>query len=311
MTIDPHAQPNAFSERQPISDEEVLKLRRFVWADGAISPDEAAQLFALNDGAGPANGWSDFFVEAMCDYLIGRGQPRGYVTSDDADWLMFHVNRDGRIDSFAELELIVRLFERAQFVPESLKQFALAAIEQTILTGEGPTRRGREIAPGEVDEAEAALLRRLIFAQGSEAPAKVSRAEAELLFRIKDGTLGADNSPEWKRLFVQGVANHLMAHQAYVAPPAEDAARMERPYSANPMRVLGALGRPDVAGFGDALFGVEGDRVAKHASAVAQDAKVTAEESHWLSRLLEADGARDELEEALLAFLDEEGARPF
>lgn len=311
MTIDPHAQPGAFSERKPISDDEVLKLRRFVWADGAISPDEAEQLFSLNDGASPANDWSDFFVEAMCDYLIGRGQPRGYVTSADADWLIFHLNRDGRIDSFAELELIVKLFERAQFVPEALKQFAMSTIEQTILSGEGPTRRGGDIRPGRVDDAEAALLRRLIFAQASDGPAKVSRAEAELLFRIKDATIGADNSPEWKRLFVQGVANHLMAHQAYVTPSADEAARMDRPYAANPMRVISSLGKLDLAAAGDALFGREDQRIAQYDRAVAQDAQVTPDEAHWLQRLFEADGARDELEEALLAFIEEEGSRPF
>src|SRR6476661_3742355 len=94
--------------RKPISEEEVLKLRRCVWADGSISPDEASRLFDLNDEAAPSNDWSDFFVEAMCEYLIGRGQPRGYVTDADADWLMFRINRDGRVETCAELELIVK-----------------------------------------------------------------------------------------------------------------------------------------------------------------------------------------------------------
>jgi hypothetical protein len=182
---------NTNADRKPITDNEVLKLRRYVWADGSISPDEASQLFDLNDAASPSNDWSDFFVEAMCDYLIGRGQPRGYVTDADADWLMFHINRDGRVDSFAELELIVKLFERAEYVPESLKRFALTAIQQIVLTGEGPTRRGGDIAPGRIDDAEVALLRRLIFARGGDGPAKVSRTEAELLFRWKDATLEA------------------------------------------------------------------------------------------------------------------------
>ena len=65
MTIDPSSQPGAFESRQPISEEEVLKLRRYVWADGGISPDEAAQLFDLNDAAAPSNEWGDFFIEAM------------------------------------------------------------------------------------------------------------------------------------------------------------------------------------------------------------------------------------------------------
>jgi len=296
--------------RKPISDEEVLKLRRYVWADGSISPDEASQLFDLNDGADPSNGWSDFFVEAMCDYLIGRGQPRGYVTAADADWLMYHINRDGRIDTYAELELIVKLFERAEAVPAALKSFVLTAIEQIVLTGEGPTRRGGEIAPNRIDDAEVALLRRLIFAPASDGPARVSKSEAELLFRLKDATLGADNSPEWKRLFVQGIANYLMSHQAWVPLSSASQARLEDPRSnsATPFRqVLDRIGR-NPGSFGAAIFGKsEQARIAEHDRAVARDAEVTPQEAEWLKALLDADGARDELEQALLDFLSEDG----
>ncbi len=299
-------------ERKPISDEEVLKLRRYVWADGSISPDEASQLFDLNDAATPSNGWSDFFVEAMCDYLIGRGQPRGYVTDADANWLMFHLNRDGRIDNYAELELIVKLFERADYVPESLKRFALTAIQQIVLTGSGPTRRGGDIVPGRIDDAEVGLLRRLIFAPASDGPAKVSRSEAEMLFRLKDATLDADNSPEWKRLFVQGIANYLMAHQAWVPLDGASQTRLEDPRALKhtPFReVLNCIGR-NPATIREILFGEdERARIAEHGRAVSRDAEVTPAELEWLKSLLDADGARDPLEQALLDFLAEDGVQ--
>ena len=299
-------------DRKPISDEEVLKLRRYVWADGSISQDEAAQLFDLNDAATPSNNWSDFFVEAMCDYLIGRGQPRGYVTQPDADWLMYNINRDGQIDSHAELELIVKLFERANSVPESLKCFALTTIEQIVLKGSGPTRRGGDITPGRIDDAEVTLLRRLIFAPASDGPAKVSKNEAEMLFRLKDATLDADNSPEWKRLFVQGIANYLMAHQAWVPLSGADQARLEeaRPIEATPFReVLDKLGR-NPASIREILFGPDEHALgAAYERAVARDAEVTPEESAWLKALLDADGARDPLEQALLDFLEADGVR--
>jgi hypothetical protein len=299
------------SDRKPISDEEVLKLRQYVWADGSISPDEASQLFDLNDAASPSNDWSDFFVEAMCDYLIGRGQPRGYVTQADADWLMYNLNRDGEIDSYAELELIVKLFERAEAVPESLKRFALTAVQQIVLTGSGPTRRGGDIAPGRIDDAEVTLLRRLIFAPASDGPAKVSRSEAEMLFRLKDATLGADNSAEWKRLFVQGIANFLMAHQTWVPLDGKAQARLEDPRAnTTPFReVLGRLGR-NPATIREILFGEdEHGRAAAYDRAVARDAEVTPEESAWLKQLLDADGARDPLEQALLDFLEADGVK--
>ena len=217
MTFDPSVQPGAFDGRHPVSSEEVLRLRRTFWADGKVSPEEAAELFALNAGAVPTNEWADFFVEALCEYLIARGEPRGHVADADAGWLIAQIDHNGRIESHAELELLVKLFERAEHVPESLKHFALREIEQTVLTGSGPTRRAGEVVPGEIGDAEAQLLRRLVFAPGSDGPARVSAAEADLLFRLKEATLGADNSSEWQRLFVQGLANHLMAYGSSAA----------------------------------------------------------------------------------------------
>jgi hypothetical protein len=312
MTIDPSSQPGAFASRQPISEEDVLKLRRNVWADGSISPDEAAQLFELNDAAAPGNEWTDFFVEAMCDFLIARGEPRGYVTEADAKWLIHHISKDGRIDSHAELELVVKLLERADYVPESVKQFALCEIERTVLAGSGPTRRGGDIRPGQVDDSECALLRRLVFAAAGDGPARVSRSEAELLFRLKDATLGADNSADWQRLFVQGVANFLMAHQSYSPISRETAARLEQPYRPDSLRnVLAKLGR-EPASLSEALsFESESDRIAEHDAAAAQDAEVNSGEAEWLKRLVDGDGARDPMEQALLEFLAEDGIRPF
>jgi hypothetical protein len=316
MTIDPSVPAGGFAGRQPISDEEVRKLRRQMWADGTISTEEASRLFALNEQNAPSSEWTDFFVEALCDYLMARGQPRGYVTQSDAIWLEHHISRDGRVDSHAELELLVKLLERADSVPETLKEFALAQIEQIVLSGSGPTRHGGTIEPGRIDDAEVALLRRMIFAPAGDGPAKVSRAEAEMLFRLKDATLGAANAADWPRLFVQGVANHLMAHQSFV-PTAEIATRMETPYQPNPLGfVFNRLGRErasptEVRAVLDGEDLGDDKRAAARRAAVAADAQVTGDEAGWLHRLFEADGARDDLEQALLDFLAEDGARPF
>ncbi|HLS80390.1 MAG TPA: hypothetical protein VK025_03200, partial [Steroidobacter sp.] len=173
----------------------------------------------LNDAlAARSAEWCDFFVEAIGEFVINGSEPKGYVSDDNARWLMARLDRDGRLDSMAELELLVRVLERAANAPETLKTYALAQIEKAVLTGTGPTRSGGELAPNCVSDAEARLLRRVLFAAGGDGPAAVSRAEAELLFRLKDASRGAANGPEWKRLFVQGVGNHLMG---YVSPTAQ------------------------------------------------------------------------------------------
>lgn len=315
MTFDPSAQPGAFSNRQPISGQDLRNLRSEVWASGSVSEPEAEKLFELNQTFEPTPEWTDFFVVAICEYLLSQGEPRGYVTEDEATWLLRHVNQDGQVRTHAELELIVKLLERAEYAPGSLRRFALGAIEKTVLTGEGPTRQDGPAGAPRVDAAEAALIRRLIFAPASDGPAKVSSAEAEMLFRLKDATLGQDNAPEWKKLFVQGVANSLMAHQPYTPPSPSEEMRLEAPYHAHPFgHVLGRLGSdmPSAHELRDAVFGENQDeKIAAFNQDVAADADVTASEGGWLKRLSDRDGVRDEYEQALLDFLAQEGIRPF
>jgi hypothetical protein len=305
----------AFDHATPVSADELRELRQRLWADGGISQAEAEELFARNAAVQPSNEWTDFFIEALSGYLIENSQPRGYVSEEAAAWLIRQIEQDGRVESQAELELIVKLLEHADYAPESLKTFAVAEIEKTVLTGSGPTRRGGGLTPGRIDDSEVALLRRLIFAPAGDGPAKVSKAEAEMLFRLKDATLATANSTEWKKLFVQGVANHLMAHQVFAAPSPEDELRMEAPYKADPFgHILSKLG-DHIANpheFGEALFGEDQDeRIAAFNRSVAADAQVTSGEADWLKRLFEKDGARDELEQALVDFLAEDGIRPF
>lgn len=110
---------------------------------------------------------------------------------------------------------------------QNLRSYALAQIEQAVLTGEGPTRKSGALEKGHVSKAEAGLLRRLLFASGSDRPAGVSQAEAEALFRIKDASLGGDNAPEWKQLFVQGVGNYIAGFTSGEALSRDRAAELE------------------------------------------------------------------------------------
>ena len=93
-----------------ISAEDILALRRAGWADGVMKPDEAEAAFALNDAlAEPTPEWSDFFVEAIGEFVINGTEPRGYVSEDNAAWLIARIDRDGTLQGMTELELLVRV----------------------------------------------------------------------------------------------------------------------------------------------------------------------------------------------------------
>src|SRR5215510_7673390 len=94
--------------RGSIKDADVLKLRRSYYDDSRISAEEADTIFALNDACpvqDPA--WADCFVETITDYLIEQAKPVGYLTADNAAWLIQRMSKDGRIESKTEIELIV------------------------------------------------------------------------------------------------------------------------------------------------------------------------------------------------------------
>jgi len=291
-----------------ITAEDTLAIRRAVWPDGKIDPAEAEAIFDVNTSVkGSAPDWVDFFAEAISTYVVWQQSPVGYVDEAKAEWLMAKIDADGRVDSLGELELLVKILENATNVPETLKGYALRQMEQIVLTGTGPTRDVGSLDPGSINATEVNLLRRMLFAQASDGPASISRAEAEMLFRIKDATLGSDNAPEWKTLFVQAVGNHLMAHNLYHPLALERAARLNAFMSDTHSSVGGFLGRMFRANPAQGFSDVFGKReTVDEDAAIAADKAIDSDEEAWLKAEINADAELDPLEEALLAFVAEE-----
>jgi hypothetical protein len=296
-----------------ITAEEILSLRQIGWGDGSIGPDEAEAIFAINDAvAAPSAEWSDFFVEALGEFIVNQVEPKGYVSQAQADWLIGRIDRDGKIESLTELELLVRLSERALSVPQNLRGYALSQIERAVLTGEGPTRRHGALEQGQVSKAEADLLRRLLFASGSDRPAGVSQAEAEALFRIKDASLGGDNAPEWKQLFVQGVGNYLAGFTSYEAVSRERAAELENFMSDSRSSLGNFVARMGKSSLRDNFFEVIAQMLSgepdgpDRAAQIADARNINFDEQVWLEARIDGNGHVDEYDQALLAFLEEE-----
>jgi hypothetical protein len=292
-----------------IAPEEILALRRDGWGDGHISPEEADAIFALNDALIERSGeWCDFFVEAIGEYVLNVWEPKGYVTDEQAAWLIRKAGSDGKLDSMVELEVLLRLLERAANVPDPLKAFALEQIERAVTTGSGPTRDGGSLTEAGVSEAECRALRRAIFAVGGDRPAAVGRREAEMLFRIKDAALRADNAAEWKRLFVQGVANYLMGYVSADSQLSRDRAAELEAFMADGSSSIGRfmlrMARGTPSGFGLAF--AREDAEPSREQRVAEAREVTGEEDAWLDAQVHANGEIDEYDRALLAFIAEE-----
>ncbi|MFN1208718.1 hypothetical protein ACKXGD_17395, partial [Enterococcus lactis] len=87
---------------------------------------------------------------------------------------ILRMDRDGRLDSPAQLELLIHLFERMDSVPDRMKAYALVQIERAVVFGPGPTRgAGDATSAGRITPEECTAIRRLIFAPSSGGPARV------------------------------------------------------------------------------------------------------------------------------------------
>ncbi|MBD3729804.1 MAG: hypothetical protein IE933_08880 [Sphingomonadales bacterium] len=295
------------AEDGAVSADEILALRQLGWGDGQISAAEAEAIFAINRQiAQPSVQWVDFFVEALGEYVLNGTPPRGYVDDAETEWLIGALDHDGRLESMAELELLVRVMERATNVPDRLKHYALRQVETAVLTGTGPTRDGGELSDSHITTAECRLVRRMIFASGGHGPAAVTRYDAEMLFRLKDETLGEANAAEWDQLFVDGVANYLKGFQLHNAQLSHARAKELESFIADSRpsvgRFMGAMARevPQVRNHFGKVFGKNASAT-RYFEAEAAGNLVTDDEDAWLEKMIDADGEVDDLERALLA----------
>src|SRR5262245_46286428 len=301
--------------RGSIKDADVLKLRRSYYEDGSITAEEAETILALNDACpiqDPA--WADCFIETITDYIVDQAEPQGYLTAENADWLIQRIAKDGQIGSKTELELLLGVLDKARWVPQSLVRFALDQVKDAIINNAGPLRVGRARGVTSVGEADVDLLRRILYSFGGDGNIAVTQTEASVLFDIDAATATADNHPSWSDLFVKAIANCVLGASGYAAPPRAVAlardAWLERRGELSIDQVLAGM-----SGGRRNLFGGYRQQTAEE-QAIARLTQqkieiitrqtITPTEVSWLSLRIGRDGKLTANERALLMFLKAE-----
>ncbi|HEU0060887.1 MAG TPA: hypothetical protein VFR19_13485 [Hyphomicrobiaceae bacterium] len=301
--------------RGSIKDADVLKLRRSYYEDGSISAEEAETILALNDACpiqDPA--WADCFIETLTDYIVDQAEPQGYLTAENADWLIRRLAKDGQIGSKTELDLLLNVLDKARWVPQSLVRFALDQVRDAIVDNAGPLRAGKAHGRPSVGEADVDLLRRVLYSFGGDGNIAVTQAEAEVLFDIDAATAAADNHPSWSDLFVKAIANCVLGASGYAAPPrgvalARDA-WLERRGELSIDEVLAGMsgGRKNLFG-GYRQQSVEEQAIARLTQQkieIITRETMTPTEVSWLALRIGRDGKLTANERALLMFLKAE-----
>ncbi len=95
---------------------------------------------------------------------------------------------------------------------------ALAIVRDGVITGEGPTTRGRVHFSRTLDADDAAWCARILTAAViNDQP--VSRAEAEALFEINEAAAERTDGGRFDDLFAKAVAHHAAAAAGIKVPP--------------------------------------------------------------------------------------------
>src|ERR1700745_2557098 len=95
---------------------------------------------------------------------------------------------------------------------------ALAIVRDGVITGEGPTTRGRVHFSRALDAADAALCARILTARAVEHQ-PVSRAEAEALFEINDAATERTDDGRFDDLLAKAVAHPPASVSGLPVPP--------------------------------------------------------------------------------------------
>jgi hypothetical protein len=286
-----------------MSEAEARRIVNEVYQDGIVSRGEAEALFRLNDSLADADPmWNSRFGEALNDYLLTREPPQGWVTDDEADWLIAQVDHHGETPSLDEIDLLLAVLRKAEGAPVKLSRYTLDAVSNRIA------------ADGSASAEMTERMRYALYAAGGEQGIWVSQHEATVLFRTNDKIAMAANSPSWNDLFARAIGNHLMA-RAHPNPQSEaDALNREKWLSDTSggagsffSRMVGSIG----AGGWFEKVTYDSKKAARARAAMDEAArmqaeKVTEDENAWFLKRLGWDQKISPAERALIEFLKAE-----
>jgi hypothetical protein len=119
------------------------------------------------------------------------------------------------IDKFAEP---IGALEPSDISCRDTAALALAIVRDGVITGEGPTTKGRVHFSRALDAADAAWCARILTATAVENQA-VSRAEAEALFEINDAAAERSDDGRFDDLLAKAVVHHAASESGLPVPP--------------------------------------------------------------------------------------------
>lgn len=307
-------------QRGTIEDVDVLRLKSALQTDCQLGADEAEALIALNETCqGQATAWVPFYVETVAEYFVSQLEPEGYLTAEKAKLLTDRIAPEGAVARKSDLDLLIRVLDKARWSPVSLSRLALQQVLRAVVSGDGPLRQGSRDQAGTIRECEVELVRRIIYAFGGERPVSITRQEIGVLFDINEAIADPQANAAWSDLFVKAVTNVVMAASGQAVPTREEALRrdawlMEASGELSPLALLSAM----VASSLDAVRATYREqsseeralaRLEQQRIEIITNEEIDPVEASWLCERIGRNGRLGPNEAALVAYLRRDSGR--
>lgn len=283
--------------------EAVASLRRSFVSRGVPGSAEAEALCRLH-AAAPERcpEWSSFYVETVGDSLLAMAGSEGVITEDQAAWLIDKLSAPdaaGRVD---DINLVVRVMEKARRVPARLSAFALSLVAASVMAGRDTTDQAT-VGKGEVE-----TVRRILCAGGHDGAVGITREEVAVLFDINDRTRENGNDPAWSELFIKALVNFLMSARGYAVLTREETLRAGDGGNAAPFgeRFAASLAASLGGVWASWLRGIEATCPDNAARNNRDEEAAASGEVRWFADRIGRDGVIHDNEHALLQFLSRE-----
>ena len=120
-----------------------------------------------------------------------------------------------------DVDQLLAALKVAKFPAIALAVEALEEVRRGVVTGEGPTTRGRAHFSRTLDAEDAALCERILIAAGGEVGAPSAAEKREFCSTFTRGGEREDDG-QFDALFVKAIAHHLLAAAGNKVPPRQE-----------------------------------------------------------------------------------------
>ncbi len=192
---------------------DVILLRKFAFADGVTTRDQADAMIALHRLCpDQCAEWEAFFIESIAAFAVFEEAPVGRLDEQNATWLIHMFSMDGTVASAAELDMLVHAVELATETAESLSTFLLDQIRRAILPDLDCAHALSRPPAAAVTEYDLALIWRLLRPAVDRGRLLMSPREAAVLYDIDQLTEPSGNHPLWNEMMAQIVTLERPVH---------------------------------------------------------------------------------------------------